>query len=216
MLVRVADWCYRRRWLVVALWVATLVGSFALAGAFGGEFRQNYLQPGSESKAASDTLTESFPQRAGDTVQVVVHSAGGVTRPDTQAKAGKIFADVARSPHVVGVTSPFTDAGADQVSQDGTTAYAVIALDQKESEFTVAQAKALVEPVLAAGDRTLQVEVGGRVAALSQTASVASEGIGFLAAAISCSSRSARRSRWGCRCSPRCSGWGSPPRSASW
>ncbi len=184
MLVRVADWCYRRRWLVVALWVATLVGSFALAAAFGGEFRQNYLQPGSESKAASDTLTESFPQRAGDTVQVVVHSAAGVTAPDTQAKAEKIFAGVARSPHVVGVTSPFTDAGAGQVSQDGTTAYAVVALDQKESEFTIAQAKTLVEPVLAAGDRTLQVEVGGRVAALSQTASVASEGIGFLAAAI--------------------------------
>ena len=185
MLVRVADWCYRRRRLVVALWVAALVGSFALAAAFGGEFRQNYLQPGSESKAASDTLTESFPQRAGDTVQVVVHSDGRRhARRTSQAKAEKIFADVARSAHVVGVTSPFTDAGAGQVSEDGTTAYADVALDQKDNEFTVAQAKALVEPVLAAGDGTLQVEVGGRVAALSQTASVASEGIGLLAAAI--------------------------------
>jgi RND superfamily putative drug exporter len=184
MLVRVADWCYRRRWLVLALWVAALVGSFALSAAFGGEFRQNYLQPGSESKAASDTLTKSFPQRAGDTVQIVVHSASGVTTPAVHAKAAQVFADVADNPHVVGVTSPFTEAGAGQVSQDGTTAYAVVALDQKETDFTVAQAKALVEPVLAAGDTTLQVEVGGRVAALSQTASVASEGIGLLAAAI--------------------------------
>jgi RND superfamily putative drug exporter len=184
MLVRVADWCYRRRWVVLALWVTALVGSFALSAAFGGELRQNYLQPGSDSKAASDTLTTSFPQRAGDTVQVVVHSASGVTTPDRQAKAEKIFADVASSPHVLGVTSPFTGAGAGQVSQDGTTAYAVVALDQKENEFTVAQAKALVEPVLAAGDESLRVEVGGRVAAISQTASVASEGIGLLAAAI--------------------------------
>jgi RND superfamily putative drug exporter len=184
MLVRVADWCYRRRWVVLALWVTALVGSFALSAAFGGEFRQNYLQPGSDSKAASDTLTTSFPQRAGDTVQVVVHSASSVTTPDRQAKAEKIFADVASSPHVLGVTSPFTGAGAGQVSQDGTTAYAVVALDQKENEFTVAQAKALVDPVLAAGDKSLRVEVGGRVAALSQTASVASEGIGLLAAAI--------------------------------
>jgi len=61
MLVRLADWCYRRRRLVVLLWVCALVGAFALAGAFGGEFKQNYLQPGSESKAASDTLTERFP-----------------------------------------------------------------------------------------------------------------------------------------------------------
>ena len=184
MLVQLADWCYRRRRLVVVLWIATLVGSFSLAGAFGGEFKQNYLQPGSDSKAASDTLTESFPQRAGDTVRIVVRSEIGVTAPDVQAKAEKIFADAAESPHVVAVTSPFTDAGSGQISEDGTTAYANVALDKKDNEFTVEQAKALVEPVLAAGDKTLQVEVGGPVAALSQTAPVGSEVIGLLAAAI--------------------------------
>ena len=184
MLVRLADWCYRRRRLVVVLWIAALVGSFALAGAFGGEFRQNYLQPGSESKAASETLDQRFPERSGDTVQIVVHSASGVTAPGVQARAEKIFAGVAESPHVVGVTSPFTDGGAGQVSRDGTTAYAEVALDKKDNEFTIDEAKALVEPVLAAGDDTLQVEVGGPVAALSQTAAVSSEGIGFLAAAI--------------------------------
>jgi RND superfamily putative drug exporter len=184
MLVRLADWCYRRRRLVVALWVVALVGAFAMAAAFGGEYKQNYLQPGSDSKAASDTLTESFPQRAGDAVQVVVHSDAGVTSPDVQARAEKIFSDVAGSTHVVAVTSPFTAAGADQISKDGTTAYADVALDMKDNEFTVAQAKALVEPVLAAGDDTLQVEVGGPVAKLSQSAPVGSEGIGLLAAVV--------------------------------
>ena len=184
MLVQLADWCYRRRRLVVALWIAALVGSFALASAFGGEFKQNYLQPGSDSQAASDTLTENFPQRAGDSVQIVVHSAAGVTTPDAQAKAEKIFADVASGPHVVGVTSPYSDEGSGQISEDGTTAYAVVALDKKDNEFTVEQAKELVEPVLAAGDDTLQVEVGGSVAKLSQAAPVGTEVIGLLAAAI--------------------------------
>ena len=184
MLVRLADWCYRRRRLVVVLWVAALVGSFALAGAFGGEFRQNYLQPGSESKAASETLDQRFPERSGDTVQIVVHSASGVTAPGVQARAEKILADVADSAHVVGVASPFAAGGSGQISADGRTAYAEVALDKKDNEFTIDEAKALVEPVLAAGDDTLQVEVGGPVAALSQTASVSSEGIGFLAAAI--------------------------------
>ncbi len=184
MLVRLADWCHRRRRLVLALWVLTLLGSFALSAAFGGEFKQNYLQPGSESKAASDTLTTSFPERSGDTIQIVVHSDAGVTTPEVQARASDIFADVARSAHVVSVTSPFTAEGAGQVSEDGTTAYADAALDLQDNEFTVAQAKALVEPILDAGDATLRVEVGGPVAALSQTASVSSEGIGLLAAAI--------------------------------
>ncbi len=184
MVVRLADWCYRRRRLVVALWVAALVGSFALAGAFGGEFRQDYLQPGSESKAASDTLTESFPQRAGDTLQVVVHADDGVTTPDIRRRAEKIFAGLAGRTHVVGVTSPFTVAGAGQVSADGTTAYADVALDMKDNEFTVAQAKALIDPVLAAGNDTLHVAVGGPVAKLSQAAPVGSEGIGLLAAVV--------------------------------
>ena len=64
------------------------------------------------------------------------------------------------------------------------TAYADVALDKRDNEFTVAEAKALVDPVLAAGDDTLEVEVGGPVAALSQTAPVGSEGIGLIAAAI--------------------------------
>jgi uncharacterized membrane protein YdfJ with MMPL/SSD domain len=42
-LVRLADWCYRRRRLVVLAWIAALVASFALAIAFGGELRQDYL-----------------------------------------------------------------------------------------------------------------------------------------------------------------------------
>jgi RND superfamily putative drug exporter len=184
MLVPLADWCYRRRRLVVALWVAALVGAFALAGAFGGEYKQNYLQPGSDSQAASDTLTTSFPERAGDTVQVVVHSTDGVTSPEVKTRAERVFADVAGAEHVVGLTSPYSPAGAGQISEDGTTAYAVVALDLKVNEFTVPQAKALVDPLLAAGDDTLQVEVGGPVAKLSQSAPVATEAIGLVAAVV--------------------------------
>src|SRR6185436_4509275 len=47
-----------------------------------------------------------------------------------------------------------------------------------------ARAAALVEPILAEADDSLQVEVGGPVAALSQTAPVGSEVIGLIAAAI--------------------------------
>jgi len=161
-----------------------LVGGFALASAFGGELKQDYLQPGSESKEASNTLADRFPQRAGDTIQIVVHSEDGVTSPDVRARAEAIFTDVADSAHVVSVASPFADGGASQISEDGTTAYAEVALDQRDSDFTPEQAKTLVEPVLAAGDDTLQVEVGGPVAALSQTAPFGTEGIGLLAAAV--------------------------------
>jgi RND superfamily putative drug exporter len=160
------------------------VGAFALSGAFGGEFRQDYLQPGSESKAALDTLKEKFPQRSGDTIQIVVRAEAGVTSPAAKAQAERILADVGRSEHVVSVTSPFAPTGARQISADGKTAYADVALDQNDNQFTAEQAKALVEPIMAASDESLQVEVGGAVAVLARTVPIGSEGIGLIAAAI--------------------------------
>ena len=184
MLVNLADWCFRRRRLVVVAWLGALIASFLLAGAIGGDFRQDYLQPGSESQAAAKTLEKSFPERSGDTVQVVLHSDAGVTSPQVRARAEEIFGVVAGNDHVVGIASPFAAGGAAQVSEDGTTAYADVALDMTVNEYTPAQATALVEPILAEGDSSLQVEVGGPVAALSQTAPVGSEVIGLAAAAI--------------------------------
>ena len=166
MLVHLADWCYRQRRLVVVLWIAALAAAFALAGSFGGETKQDYLQPGSESQAASETLQAQFPQKAGDTVQVVLHSEDGFSSAAVRKSAEDIFADVAADAHVMGVASPFSPGGASQISQDGKTAYADVALDKTADEYTAAEAKALIDPVLAAGDDTLRVEAGGPVAAL--------------------------------------------------
>jgi RND superfamily putative drug exporter len=184
MLVHLADWCYRQRRLVVVLWVAALAAAFALASSFGGETKQDYLQPGSESQAASQTLQAKFPEKAGDTVQIVLHSEDSLTSAAIRKRAEAIFADVAADPHVTGVASPFSDGGASQISRDGRTAYAVAALDRTVDEYTPAEAKALIEPVLVAGDDALRIEAGGPVAALSQTAPVGGEGIGLIAAAL--------------------------------
>ena len=89
MLVNLADWCFRRRRLVVLAWLGALAASFLLAGAFGGDFRQDYLQPGSESRAAADTLEDSFPQRSGDTVQIVLHSDDGVIVAQRTSPCGR-------------------------------------------------------------------------------------------------------------------------------
>ena len=184
MLVNLADWCFRQRRLVVVLWIAALAAAFALAGSFGGETKEDYFQPGSESRAASETLRASFPQRAGDSVHVVLHSEDGFTSATVRDRADDIFGLLAADPHVTGVASPFGDGGASQISKDGTTAYALVSLDRTVDEYTPALAKALIEPVLAAGDDTLRVEAGGPVAALSQTVPAGGESIGLVAAAV--------------------------------
>jgi putative drug exporter of the RND superfamily len=184
MLVRLADACFRHRRLVVLAWVAALVGAFTLAGAFGGEFKQDYLQPGSESQQVSNTLKDRFPQRSGDTIQVVVHSDSGVTTPAVKDRFEAILADIADASHVVSITSPYSAAGVHQITGDATTAYADVVLEKTADEFTPDEAAALVTPIVEAGDDTLQVEVGGAVATKSQTVAAGSEGIGLIAAAL--------------------------------
>jgi putative drug exporter of the RND superfamily len=184
MLEQLADWCYRRRRLVVTGWLVALVMSSAAAAAWGGEFRQDYLQPGSESRTASGVLADRFPDRAGDSVQIVFHADDGVGSPGVRPRVERVLAEVAGSGQVVSVQGPFDRGGTGQVSVDGGTAYADVIVDRTATELTAAEANAIVEPVLAAGDDALRIEAGGPVAALSQTAPVGSEGIGLLAAAL--------------------------------
>jgi RND superfamily putative drug exporter len=182
MLVRVATWCYDRRRLVLALWLVALVGSFALSSAFGAEYKQDYFAPGSESKQALDVLRTSFPQKSGDTLQVVFHAPGGITAARPRIEA--LLNDLADDDHVTAVVSPFSDRGAFQRSKDDTIAYADVELDKVAQEIDLADSRALVDKVRAADGNGLQVEAGGQVAAVATQGEVGSEGIGFLAAAL--------------------------------
>ena len=182
MLVRVATWCYERRRLVLALWVALLVGSIALSSAFGAAFKADYFAPGSESKDALETLRTKFPQRAGETVQVVFKADGGIQQARPRIEA--LLDDIEDDEHVVNVVSPFSERGAFQLSRDGQVAYAEVELDVVAQDLELEEAKALTDKVLAAGGDGLQVEAGGQVAAIALQGEVGSEGIGFLAAAL--------------------------------
>src|ERR1700750_923447 len=70
-LARLADLAYRRRRLVLGIWIAALFAAFALVAVAGGEWSADYNTPGSQSKAAADALEQRFPARSPDTVDVV-------------------------------------------------------------------------------------------------------------------------------------------------
>ena len=183
MLVRTADGCFRHRRLVVAGWVAALVGAFLLAGAFGGEFRQDYLQPGSESKAVSNTLDDRFPQGRATPSR---SSSTPIRRdpPEVRAAWETILAEVADAQHVVSVVSP-SARGRHQISADGTTAYADRRPGQDGRRVHPRRPRRWSRPILAAADDALQVEVGGPVATKCRRPRPRDpKGIGLIAAAI--------------------------------
>ena len=60
MFARLGRWCFRRRWIVVIAWVATLLAGSPHCRALGTEARSEFELPDVESKRGSDLLEENF------------------------------------------------------------------------------------------------------------------------------------------------------------
>src|SRR3954463_6800107 len=105
LLVRLADWSYRRRRWVLLLWILLLVGSVMAANSLGGDYHFTFSTPGSDSKKAQDLLQSSFPERSGADVNVVFRTKGGKTvdDPAVQAEITDILGKFAGQPHVASV-----------------------------------------------------------------------------------------------------------------
>src|SRR3954471_4742438 len=98
MLKRITSWSFRHRRIVVVAWVAILVAINLAAMVFGGENKQEFMSPGTDSKAAIDLLDERFPAQAGDTITIVIHDGAGVTSPGVVA-VGEPFVERVREMH---------------------------------------------------------------------------------------------------------------------
>jgi len=185
MLRRLAAFCYRRRRLVVALWVVGVIGLTVASANIGDGFSEGFSVKGTESARAQELLAQTFPERAGDSGQLVVRAQGGVTDPAVQQLVEDKLASIEQVRDVTGTTSPYAPEGARQVSADGTVAYAQIQFDKRAGEVSDATAQRIIDLVDPGtnADGT-QLEVGGRMFVVVGGPSGSSEAIGLLAAII--------------------------------
>jgi len=126
--IKVADFCYRKRRYILAGWVVLFIAVFAASIAVPANHKANYQTPGAESSRAYELLGSRFPARQGDAIKIVF--AGDVRAPAVKAEAEAVMAKAATLPHVSGVQSPYTPEGASQVSGDGRVAFAEVNFDR--------------------------------------------------------------------------------------
>ncbi len=184
MLKNITSWSHRHRRLVVTAWVAILVLINLAAMSFGKDNKQDYVSPGTDSKAAVDLLDERFPAQAGDTVTIVIHDAAGATSTRVRAVADPLIKGIRELPHVVAVTAPWDPTGAAQVSADGTTAYATVQLNSSAARFPVEEATDMIHLAADTRQAGVQIELAGQAIDNAQQGSIGSEGIGLLVAAL--------------------------------
>ncbi|HTR69513.1 MAG TPA: MMPL family transporter [Mycobacteriales bacterium] len=159
---RLARWCVVHRRLVVLIWIAVLLATFAANRNVGTAFATKFQLPNTESARALDLLRSEFPAASGTTDQIVFHAASGVTEPAVQDRAEQMLAKVVGLPHVSAVVSPFSPAGAHQISKDGTVAFATVKFDVESQSLSTADVKKFIETAQAAEDPQLEVALVGQ------------------------------------------------------
>ncbi len=163
-------------------WIVLLVAATTISSAFGGDLRNDFSLPGSESDAAADLLVGGgFVGEAGERGQIVFAAEAGIDDPAVQQAMEDLFAAIEAEVEDVAVHSPYQGGG--QISPDSTVALAEIAFG--DIDLDLAQDRAVEVAAVrdaASLPAAVQVELGGEL--FYEESEFSSEGIGFLAAAV--------------------------------
>ncbi|WP_162606660.1 MMPL family transporter [Jiangella asiatica] len=180
---RLAGIAYRRRGRVLVAWALALAAAFGLTAAFGGDYEADYTISGSDSELAQGLLTDRFPDRSGEPVDVVVHADGPVTDPGVQADVTALLDELRELPHVAAVDDPYVTPGA--LAPDERTLLARLNLDVDVPEdMPVADTERLLAAAEAAERPGLEVALGGDTIRLAEASEFGSEVVGLIAAAV--------------------------------
>ncbi|HEY3869352.1 MAG TPA: MMPL family transporter [Actinocrinis sp.] len=162
LLARIARAAFRRRRLVLALWLVAVAATISCMAAFGGmgKINQTFTVPGSQSQQALDRMKQEFPAASGTSAQIVftVPSGERVTGPAAERAMASVLGAAAKAPQVTAVVSP-QQSGA--VSPQLTAAIAQVEYKVNGSDLPTSSLNALEAAVQNAPHAGVEVAVGG-------------------------------------------------------
>ena len=94
LLYRLGKFSYRRRWLVISLWLAVLVAVGGSAAAFHGTLSNNFQIPGTETQRIADKLKQDLPAASGGSATIVFEAPDGGFTAGSRAAVTRGFRHV--------------------------------------------------------------------------------------------------------------------------
>jgi RND superfamily putative drug exporter len=152
-LYQLARFAYRRRRLVLGVWLAAAIAAIAIAVGSGGQTNDTFTIPGTEAQNAASVLQSKLPAFSGGQTSIVfaTRDGGKITSPATEAVIDSAMARLASIPQVSSVTTPFKSG---LVSPNGTIALGQMQWSAQPTSVTDAGLNALTDamrPVQADG-----------------------------------------------------------------
>ena len=112
LLYRLGRFASRRRWAVLAVWIAILIGLGGAAVAVNGTMSDTFSIPGTPAQQAMDSLEAKMPAAGGATGRIVFAAPDGHTlaEPAYQEAIADVVTGVGGLEDVVAVMPPSTTA----------------------------------------------------------------------------------------------------------
>jgi RND superfamily putative drug exporter len=181
-MTRIARQIAAHRRAVLIAWIVGALGLLVVSHVIGSTSSSSFTLPGTGSQQAVNLLQSRFPSQAGDADQIVFHASSGTLTKD-RAAISATLGRVARLPHVVGVSDPFSTA-AGTISRDGTIGFATVSFDESAADLPTSAVKHVISAAQSADSSRLQVQLGGQAIENAQRASPGSDTIIGIIAAI--------------------------------
>ncbi|WP_329285156.1 MMPL family transporter [Streptomyces sp. NBC_00691] len=196
-LYRLGHWCARHFIVVIALWLAAMVGLQITDRAVGGQYSDDFDLPGVQSTEGLDALQAHDPAAAGYTSQIVLNRSSGPLT-DEASVINSTVASLEKLPDVIGAQNPLPPPGTTPpalpagvpntgpLSTDGKTAYITVRFSVPPSTLGTDYLPGVDSAVQPLRDAGVDVEYGGPLGELARPAADdrTSEAIGFAVAIV--------------------------------
>ncbi|CAL9531354.1 Membrane protein YdfJ [Streptomyces sp. enrichment culture] len=173
--------CFRRRRLVLLIWIVGVIAVAFVGFGYGAAPDNDFSGGDSQSARAQQLMEKHFPEEQGDRLTLAIKADKGIDDPAAKRKIEKVIADLAGSPVTGPVTSPYQDKSL--VTRDRRIARTTIPLSAKDVEKS--EVKPLVDTVKDASGDSVTLALGGYMAEKAETPPQGpAESVGLLAAAV--------------------------------
>src|SRR3981189_2705857 len=142
---RLARWCLAHRRAVVSAWIVLVVVAVFIQSNTGSNYSASNQLSGTQSATAQSLLQRAAPSVSGDTERIVIAAKTGTVRqPAVRSSVQAMLTNVARLPNVGTVRSPYSPAGAKQISRSGSVAFATVTFTKEQHAISSTEATKFV------------------------------------------------------------------------
>ena len=147
LLYRLGRFCTSRSMLVLAVWVVIAVAVVGVARSVGQETNDDLTLPGTDSQAATNLLSDKFPDQADGSVPIALRAPEGQKLSDLKYKKPiqRVVKAYSKDPAITQATGPFSQQGASQLNKKRTIGYISLNLKDSPSKLDVEEAQRIID-----------------------------------------------------------------------